>query len=477
MNIGESKNKGLVFVCQIADSHLKLIKCASGRGGRKTKFISFALEPIPAPGDDKIKEALSAALKSLGYNNAPLVISLPRQSVTLRNIKIPAQSAQEIENIVALQAPRFLPYPAEELVTGYQVISVDKEGYAHVNLVIAHKEIVERYIRIFRELNVRNINVVLSSFGIVNFFNSIQLKAPSPVMFVDLDTSSAEVAVIAEEKLLFSRSFKLALSDSDFSLKLSEEINKSIESYIKDVQGERPGKILICGSAAHAGGSEADLKSQLSLPVEYVSYKGLIVSSGEFVVKISSIDASFVSLMGLGMQGIEESVSLLPRDIKSAIRSALQRKDATRIFILGAAVVLVFMLGFYKNMDNKRKYSERIGSELKKVTGEAVLLEKIDKRSKLMDERSQKRLSSLDVLYGIYKLMPEGVSLVSFTYEEDRDIVLRGQSADLNSILDFVTKLDGDPIFKGLDPKVRYATKKKMQSGEFVDFEVTCSKK
>ena len=472
-----SHNKGFVFVCQITDNCVKLIKCTSAGSGRKTKFVSLACEPFASPEESKIKEALSAALKSLGYSGNSVVLSLPRQNATLRYLKIPAQSPHEIENIISLQAPRFLPYSAEELITAYQVVSVDKEGYTHVNLVIAHKDIIERYLKLFRALNIKDVNVVLSSFGLVNFFNYADTPSSAPAVFIDIEIPSVEVAVASGEKLLFSRSFKLSPSEADPAEKLSEEINKSIDSYVKEAQGARPEKAVICGAAGNADKLAEGLAGQLSLPVEKLSCRERITASADFLNKVGESAFSFVSLMGLGMQGAPESFSLLPKQIKSALRTVRERKELVRLSFMVAAVLLVFMSGFYRSMDNKRKYLERLGVELKKVAAEAGVLEKIEKRSKLIESRSQKTASSMDILYAVYKLIPEGVSLTGFIYEDEGNVLLRGQSSGLNLVFGFASKLAEDKFFRDFKPKVRYATKKKNQAGEYVDFEIACSRK
>ena len=54
---------------------------------------------------------------------------------------------------------------------------------------------------------------------------------------------------------------------------------------------------------------------------------------------------------------------------------------------------------------------------------------------------------------------------------------MRGQAQELNSVLAFVAQLEGSAVFKKFNVKIRYATKKKIVSGEIVDFEIACLKR
>jgi Tfp pilus assembly protein PilN len=142
------------------------------------------------------------------------------------------------------------------------------------------------------------------------------------------------------------------------------------------------------------------------------------------------------------------------------------------LFIAG--IILVWILGIAKNLDNKGKYLQQLKTELSKISKEAKLLEEIEKKFTFMQERLQKRPSALDVLYELHKVMPDQISLVSLIYEEDEQVVLRGQTQELNSVSAFVSELERISVFKNFSIKPRYATQKKTQLGEIWDFEIAC---
>ena len=94
-----------------------------------------------------------------------------------------------------------------------------------------------------------------------------------------------------------------------------------------------------------------------------------------------------------------------------------------------------------------------------------------------MEARLQKKPSTLDIVSELLKIVPNEISLVSLSYAEDNQLILRGQSPNLNSIFTFVSELEKSKVFQGFSPKIRYATQKKTQAGEIVDFEISGAKK
>ena len=73
--------------------------------------------------------------------------------------------------------------------------------------------------------------------------------------------------------------------------------------------------------------------------------------------------------------------------------------------------------------------------------------------------------------------MPGGASLISLTYEQDKHVILHGQASELSRVFEFVARLEKSAVFKNFNVKVRYATKKRIQAGEIIDFEILCTKR
>ena len=72
--------------------------------------------------------------------------------------------------------------------------------------------------------------------------------------------------------------------------------------------------------------------------------------------------------------------------------------------------------------------------------------------------------------------VPAEANLLSLNYEENKSVILRGTYADLNTVFSFVASIQKSPAFAKFNIKIKYATTKKTQYGEIVEFEIACLK-
>jgi Tfp pilus assembly protein PilO len=147
-----------------------------------------------------------------------------------------------------------------------------------------------------------------------------------------------------------------------------------------------------------------------------------------------------------------------------------------RLAIYLVAIVFILGLALAKNLDNKAAYLKRLKEELGKISQECLPLEEMEDRLKVLEKYSGQRLSSLDLIYTVNQALPQGVTLSSFIYEEPNELVLRGAAPELSYVFRLVADLQKAVSLRKFNVKVRYATKKRVVSGEIVDFEIACLK-
>lgn len=467
------KNEKIIFILQITDNFLRLLKCGVDTGGRR-EFTGLINEDVaPDTGDKGLAEAVSRALGKLEYANQPLIVALPHNKATCRHIKVPTQIPQEIEKVAALQASRYLPYPAEELITGFEIIAKDKAGYAKLNLIIVHRDVIRRYLAIFQELKVHNFRIILSSYGLCNLYNYLKPQSAGNVILADVDLSYVELAVCADKRIAFSRYAKLETSRPSRENIFIEEIKKTTDAYVKETGGSAPDKIILFEPGSGTAELSDALKIKTGLAVETIPFTKGINFSQDVLNILPGADSSFLSLIGLGLKELPETLNLLPQEIKNTLKQAELRKAHLHFIFLILAIVLVWAFSITKNIDNKARYLERLKQELSKVEKDVRPLEKIENRMKLMQRGLIEKPSSLEALYEVQQILPGNISLTSFNYE-NKEIVLRGQAQELNSVFNLTALLEKSEVFRNFNVKVRYATKRKLESGEVVDFEIIC---
>jgi Tfp pilus assembly PilM family ATPase len=492
------KKKKTLFVCSITENFIKVIKCqihsvpvppllaragsvrGSGVHNSLCEFVGLEIETLPSVGidDKKITEKLNQIFRRLQYNKDKVILSLASNHATCRYLKVPTQIPEEIEKIVSLQASRYLPYPANELITGYQCVYVDSVGNTHLNLVIVHKNIIERYIKIFADLKITAPKIILSSFGLCNLYNSlIKLETPSTILLMDIDSAQVELAIISSGKLLFSRYFKINRTQPNWENVFIEEISKTRDAYLKEVAQEATSKIVLISAKNLAQEFLEILKKQTDLVVEILRYSEKINLPKALLPRVLSSADSFASLFGLGLYEVPESLNLLPQEIKEKSQKNLKRRENLRKTCVILGIFLILGLGIANDLDNKEKYLDKLKTELNKITSEAKPLEQIERGLSLLETNFRKKPAALDILYELHQVIPPEISLVNFSYEEDRQVILRGQTPQLNAVFTLVQALEKSAVFKNFNIKINYATKKKIQATEIIDFEVISTKR
>lgn len=476
-NIWIGKKRGRAFICQVTDDSLKVAACFSPCKFKK-EFAGLESEAIPADiTEQDLSEKITGIFEKSHYDNAAIIISLPRSFAACRYLKIPAGTQEEIESIVSLQASKYLPYPVSELITGYQILSTDNEGYSYINLIIVHKDIIEKYTRVFKKTKTAGWTIVLSSYGLCNFYNLINPNETHPVLLIDIDSSQIELVITLQKKLLFSRSFKFNKSQLNWQELFIDEIKKTQNSYLKETSCEMPYKIILLGARQTCQELTGVLNKKLGLPAEVLSFDKKIKFSKNVGDVILNSDNSFFGLIGLGIDQTDNSLNLLPRNTKEELKRNLAKKEVMRLALFILGTIFITAMGIVKHLDNKAKYLEKLKLELNTINTEAKPLEELVNRYRFMEKQLKKKPSALDMLCELHKSIPASVSLINFNYEENNQIVLRGQTQDLSSVLNFITNIETSSVFKNFNTKLRYVTQKKIRQTEFIDFEIVSMKK
>ncbi len=471
------RKSDIFFICQFSETRLRVLKC--GRNiARRVEFLEVKTEEFPTLADQEtVALSLGRILKELDFRDNSIIVSLPRAQVTCRYLKIPSKIPSEVEQIANLQAPRYLPYQVNELITAYQPILVDNDGYTHINLFIAHRDVVEKYIQIFSKLNLLHYSLFLSSVGLLNLYYTVNHQTNSSAILIDIDIDHAEIAIVDKDNFFLSRSFKVSPNLPGWENLIAQEINNTRNAYLKETFYKDPEKIVIFGSPDNLQGLAEIVKNQSIIPAEIFPYWQKLTFSQALLNQISSSGGSYANLVGLGLKSIPDSLNLLPPEIRSQSRNSLKAREKFRLAYLLLSIVVIFTLGILKNIDNKVRFLNYIKAELNKVEKDARSIGELQKRIEFVEKSHQHKPSALEILYELHQIVPEEVILTNFSYDQGGQIVLRGQTRQMNNAFELVTRLEKSSVFKGFEIKVRYTSTKKSASGDLTDFEIGGIKK
>ncbi len=473
MNMKAKKQK-FVFFCQVAANTLKVVKCLRDPRNQLV-FAGFETETLPDE-EPLFREGVKKVFKKIGFKNEEVILSLPTNYVTCRYLRVPTQDPAEIQKIVSLQAPLYLPYATHELITAYRIISTDAQGYSSIHAVIVPKDLVVRYVEIFDELKPARLTIIWSSYGLEYLFDYLRPQESDTVLIVDVDASQAELAIISSQKLLLSRYFKLPSDKTQWEKLFISEINKTKKAYFDEISKENINKIFVFCPPKMSPGFFETLSGSINMPMEILAANENLKLSRDLLDTFLNLDISFANLRGLAIKGeVEESLNLLPSDLKEIARQSLRKKSRNWAAVSVACILLISGLAVVRNFDNKMDYLDFLNVQLNEVENEVRPLKGLEKRFRLFSHRSDSQKSIVDIIYELHQLMLPEMTMISLQYEEGKQVVLNGEAGELDSVLDFVARLESSPVFKNLNIKIKHATKKVTSYGEKINFEITCA--
>ncbi|HTY44650.1 MAG TPA: hypothetical protein VMD52_01495 [Patescibacteria group bacterium] len=467
----------VTFICQITEDSLNLARYSGTEtAGRITNLLTRPLAPSVSDADSCAQ--LRQALRDIGYRKGSFLLCIPRSQATCRYLKVPASVPSEIEKIISLQASTYLPYPAHELIIGYQVISVDKEGYSYLNVVIVHKSVIERYLQTARAAGARKIAVVLSSYGLVSLYNRFGRYDNGSVLLIACDSHQAELAVAGHKKLLFSRHIRLDGHPHDWQQELVTQVRKTREAYAEEVHGAVLHKIAILGKGSPQESFSETLGRESVLPVENIMYAGQLGLGDSDAQTIVGSSGSLTGFLGLGLSRLPGSLNLLTAEMKQQASRFRFIGQALEMLLAAAAIVAMLALAHANMLRYKTGHLNRLRSQIGALEPQAKPLDELERRLRALDNRAHQKPAVLDILYALHTVLPPDISLSSFGYQEGARVILRGQAKALDGVVGLVAELGRAQEFKAFEIKVKYATiPKGGQSAEAVDFELVCSRK
>ena len=468
----KAKNGTRLFLCEITGQRLILAVLACEKNNRR-RFTDLQIQALAGDSVEQCSRQLQDMLKGKRYAREPVVLTVPHKYATSRFMRIPASSDDEIEKIVSLQASRLLPASSDDLVTGFQVISRDKDGYCRVNLIIVQKAIIDRYCTLLRQAGVRDFSITLSSEGLFNLCEPLRQRGPGITALVEIDELQAEICFCSKDALMFSRSLPLAEGWQDGKA-LSGEYRKTEESFLKENSAGRPETILLAGPPALYPRLEGMAPLSAGVRQEPFRYWEGITVSETFMDALKETPVSCASLIGTGLKDVPASMDFIPAELKNLKKSGGSRNALVTagIFILSSCLVLG--AAFHRELSAKEKIMAGLSKELSAIEKDARKIEGLEKKYGGLALAGN---SCLRQLTELHQLVPAGIRLSAFIYEGQGQVTLRGQAQELNQVLELASKIEASPGFKGYGAKIKYTTQKRGTDADRVDFEIGCQPK
>jgi len=405
--------------------------------------------------EDKVPEELKivALFKDELRKNKILAkeatICLSAADLIVRTFDIPILPPSEINNAINFEAKKYLPFKIEDLYTNYQ-IQLDKVNRKNFVLFIGiKKEILEKYISILRQLDIKITSLEFSAFSILRFVEMSGIREKGVMGVIGMDSKnelSVDFSVIENGFPLFARDINLSLGtlgsvDPKANMgmlaeKLKTEIRVSVDYYNRKFPGKRIEQLLLIDNSDFANIVETfatDLKFEFKYvdPSKFSSRQGSASFLKAFSVALSGIVKTPVKVniistwertkqLKEGAQNPADIIPLLFADLKI---------DPKVIIIAALVASSGLGLGLMQKMPLNKEINSIISSRpsIPNINPDANYEELIQAQTqyeeniKVMDSILKEQLYLTPQLSAIPSLLPESAWLEKMTFKIDED--------------------------------------------------------
>jgi len=436
------------------------------------------------PIDLKIIALIKDALRTNHINVEHGSICISGQDLIIRTFEIPRLPSNELQSAINFEAKKYIPFKLEDLVYNFQVESDNRNKLNTILFVGIKKEVLEKYVSISKQLNLKINAIEYSAFSLLRFLKLSGVRDSGVIAALCFDLSNEdEINFMVSENgfPFFSRDIILnsglgeleASSSNDMVKKcdkLKSEIRVSQDYYRRKFPDKRIKTLYVLSGQE----MREDLKNFFSssgIPAKFIdtskvlgkgiNYSSILAKSfGTVLVKDLPLKVK-INLFSTRQKAAD--VAKGKEDVFSFLEGV---KVDFKILFLGILIcAATFGYGIYR-MQPVREELNSIRANRPKVSSASENEDSATLAAR--DKNLKKKLGNLDSLiknqlYATYFLdiipraLPEGIWLTKFTSTRKEDgrpeVVIEGEAylgdsdKEFEAVSTFLSNLKSNQFF------------------------------
>lgn len=212
-----------------------------------------AVATIPLESDD---------VKPLYMKDSTPVVFLTQQWLTVtglkgtevltRSLDLKLKKEKDIEAVLSFQAEPVIPYPVEDTVLEFSLLSTSKKG-SQIVLYSTKKETLSQHIAHMQEYGIEPevITCAPAALAIFGYYFSTTPNSTWPLYIIHVGENETTCVLTQEGKVLASHAIRLGAPLHDEYEILRLEIGKTLYALAKQSKIDNVTEILLCGPGAH----------------------------------------------------------------------------------------------------------------------------------------------------------------------------------------------------------------------------------
>jgi type IV pilus assembly protein PilM len=349
MNLPFLSNEDLVVGIDIGSHAIKVCQLKRTDKAYAVVNLGSAILPEGAVDDgtlndpEAVGKTILELFKNLKIKKKKIGFSISGYSVIVKKVNLAVMSEEELEEHILSEAEQYIPFDIEDVYLDFQDLKTNDDDLERtdVMLVAAKKEIVDDYLEMLEDLNLKPVIVDVDGFALENTYEYNYPKDEN-VALVDIGASkmniniiSNGISVVARDIVVGSRqlteqiqaTFDIEFEEAE-ALKLGHipaedkqeeiaeifsstctqwvlEIKKAIDLYHANHTDAPLSRLVLSGGGSKVSGLIDFLANETGLPVE------LFNPFGNMTVNSKKIDPDYLKSVGPEM-AIATGIAIRP---------------------------------------------------------------------------------------------------------------------------------------------------------------------
>jgi Tfp pilus assembly protein PilN len=421
---------------------LTLLKRSLGR----IRLVDYRIYPLWSEGEKEVREAqwislITTFISKHQINRERVSISIPREKVVVRFIRLPLATKENLGKVLEYEAPKFTPFDKEEIYFDYQILKEENE-WLNVIAVFVQKAVLESYLKLLKKMSIQPLSVQIPAVGALNLFYYHKGEKRQEIsVLLDLSDPFLEMNLVQGRD--WKESFHLPLP----SEKKEEKILQIFNRTGLNGDGVPPPTFFVYGLDM----AESTLPAfEETKPAKEISPPPLDrIEVGKNESRPDYIYAS-IGLPLKGLTGTPVEINLLPSAMRRKV-TQIGKPLFMVLTLLAAILSFTWGVGVYIGY---RHTLEALRAEAKKRKPEVESIESLQKqRGDLAQEVTEYEkitkgeFSKIEILKELAQILPSSVWIWNIRYSAG-EVEMSGFA---DSASDLIPLLDRSPLFEKVE--------------------------
>lgn len=195
------------------------VKAVRVSGNKTLQVNRFAAVPLDEGALDAgvvaDRKAVAAAVREVlragRIKQKKVVVAIAGQAVVVRHLKMPLMEDEEAAGAVRWEAERYIPYPVDEVMLDFEIISRDpNEGEMEVLLACAHNDIIHSHLDVLHETGLQPLAVDIQPFAMMRGLGVEYRRPGGSVAMLDIGAGSSDLVIARDGIPYFTRILPVA---------------------------------------------------------------------------------------------------------------------------------------------------------------------------------------------------------------------------------------------------------------------------